>query len=72
VTPEIRKTENNSKREEEQLKPNHETFEKENQITKIIDNTDVIRLNVGDKMMTTTLETLTPIPKLILSMIFGF
>jgi len=33
VTPEIRKTENNSKREEEQLKPNHETFEKEKRIT---------------------------------------
>jgi transcription termination factor NusB len=72
VTPEIRKTENNSKKEEEQLNPDHERFEKEKQITKIVENTDVIRLNVSDEMMMTTLETLTPIPKSILSMIFGF
>ncbi len=72
VTPEIRKTENNSKKEEEQLKPDREQFEKEKQITKIVENSDVIRLNASDEMMMTTLETLTPIPKLILSMIFGF
>jgi len=67
VTSEIRKTENSSKKEEEQLKPDHEQFEKEKQITKIVENTDVIRLNVGSEMMMTTLETLTPIPKFILN-----
>jgi len=70
VTPEIRKTENDSKKDEEQLKSDHEKFEKEKQITKIVQNIDVIRLNVSDKMMMTTRETLTRIPKSILSMIF--
>jgi hypothetical protein len=71
VIPEIRKTENNSKKDEEQLKSDHEKFEKEKQITKIVENIDVIRLNVSNEMMMTTRETLTRIPKSILSMIFN-
>jgi hypothetical protein len=71
ATPEIRKTENNLKKDEEQLKSDHEKFEKEKQITKIVENIDVIRLNVSNEMMMATRETITRIPKSILSMIFN-
>ena len=59
------------KKDEKQLKIDREKFEEEKQITKFIDNIDVIQLNVGGEIIMTTRQTLTKIPKSILYIMFN-
>jgi hypothetical protein len=69
---EILKIQNDLKTDEEQLKIDRQKFEEEKkQKEKYFKNIDVIRLNVGGEIIMTTRQTLTRIPKSILSMIFN-
>jgi hypothetical protein len=69
---EILRLENELKSGEEQLKIDREKFEEEKkQMQWHIQNTDVIRLNVGGEIMMTTRVTLTRIPSSILSIMFN-
>ena len=69
---EIRKLDNDLKRDEEQLRIDRENFEEEKkQMQKTTNNTDVFRLNVGGEIMMTTRQTLTRVPKSILSRLFN-
>ena len=52
-------------------KIDRETLKEEKQITKLIHNTDVIRLNVDGKIIMTTRQTLTKIPKSTLYFMFN-
>jgi hypothetical protein len=68
---EILKTQNDWKSDEEQLILDRSKFEEEKEIPEIINKTDIFRLNVGGDIIMTTRETLTRVPKSILSMIFN-
>lgn len=68
---EILKVESDLKREREQLKIDREKFEDAKKLPKPINNTDVIRLNVGDEILMTTHETLPRVPKSILFIMFN-
>jgi hypothetical protein len=69
---EILEKENDLKRDEEQLRIDRKKFEEEKkQMQKTINNRDVFRLNVGGEIMMTTRQTLTRVPKSILSMLFN-
>ena len=60
------------KNDEEQLKLDlHKLEEEKKRIEKYFKNIDVIRLNVGGEIIMTTRQTLTKIPKSILSMMFN-
>jgi hypothetical protein len=68
---EIRKIQDDLKTAEEQLKIDREKLQEEKQILKSIDKIDVLQLNVGGEIIITTRETLTKIPKYILSILFN-
>ncbi len=69
---EIQKIEDDLNRDEEQLKIDlHKIEEEKKRAKKYIKNIDVIQLNVGGELMITTRETLTQIPKSILSIMFN-
>ncbi len=70
VANEIRKIEKELEKEKNQLKIDREKLEKEKQISKSVDHTDVLQLNVGGEIIITTRQTLTRIPKSILSLLF--
>ncbi len=71
VAAEIQRIEDELNNIENQLKIDREKFEEEKQISKFIDNLDVIRLNVGGEILMTTRQTLTKIPKSTLSILFN-
>jgi hypothetical protein len=59
-------------RDEEQLRIDRQKFEEEKQQAgKNVNNSDVFRLNIGGEIIMTTRETLTRIPKSILSVMFN-
>jgi hypothetical protein len=68
---ELIKMENDLKRDQKQLKIDREKFEDSKKPPKPVKNTDVIRLNVGGKIMMTTRETLTRVPRSTLSYMFN-
>ena len=60
------------KRDKEQLKNDRQKLEEEKkQMQKFVENTDVIRLNVGGEIIMTTRQTLTRVPKSILALMFN-
>ena len=59
------------KRDDEQLKIDRKNLSNEKQLTRSIQKTDVIQLNVGGEIMFTTRETLTSIPKSLFSILFN-
>ena len=59
------------KKEENELKLNRTKLEDDKRIQSSVYPTDVIELNVGDEMITTTRQTLTTISTSILSMLFN-
>jgi hypothetical protein len=59
------------KKEEKQLKIDRQKFEKEIQLPKPVDHTDIFQLNVGGEIILTTRQTLTKIPKSTLSILFN-
>jgi hypothetical protein len=67
----IQRIEDELDNDDKQLKIDREKFEEEKQISKFIDNLDVIRLNVGGEILMTTRQTLTKIPKSTLSILFN-
>jgi hypothetical protein len=72
TTVEILEKENDLKRDEEQLRIDRENFEEEKtQMQKTINKSDVFQLNVGGEIMMTTRQTLTRVPKSILSILFN-
>ena len=69
---EILKEENVVKKAQEQLRNDQAKFEKEkNEMQRSAENTDVIQLNVGGDIMSTTRETLTRVPNSLLSVMFN-
>jgi hypothetical protein len=68
---EILKLENDLKTGTEQLKINRENFKAETKIKKAVQNTDVIRLNVGGEIIMTTRQTLIRLPKSALTVMFN-
>jgi hypothetical protein len=67
---EIQKMRDELEKEKNQLKIDREQLDEEKQIAKSVDRTDVFQLNVGGEIITTTRQTLTKIPKSILSLLF--
>jgi hypothetical protein len=68
---EVLKLENDLKTGKEQLKINRENFKAETKIKKAVQNTDVIRLNVGGEIIMTTRQTLIRLPKSALTVMFN-
>jgi hypothetical protein len=66
----IQKIKDELEKEKNQLKIDREQLDEEKQIAKSADRTDVFQLNVGGEIITTTRQTLTKIPKSILSLLF--
>ncbi len=66
----IQKMRDELEKEKNQLKIDRQQLDEEKQIAKSVDRTDVFQLNVGGEIITTTRQTLTKIPKSILSHLF--
>jgi hypothetical protein len=66
----IQKIQVELEKEKNQLKIDRQQLDEEKQIPKSVDHIDVFQLNVGGEIITTTRQTLTKIPKSILSLLF--
>ncbi len=71
VSDEIRKIEKELEKEKNQLKIDREQLDEEKQMPKSVDHMDVLQLNVGGEIITTTRQTLTKIPKSSFSYVFN-
>ena len=71
IIEELQQRENQLKEDQQQLKLEKKAFEDEKEITRNIDETDVIHLNIGGEILATTRQTLMLLPKSLFSILFN-
>ena len=71
IGKQIKQQENQLEEDQKQLKLERKAFEDEKEITRNIDETDVIHLNIDGEVLATTRQTLTLLPKCLFSILFN-